>query len=135
MLGYIRGQIGLNMLDTSGRPELKTLEWWISGLMLNTFLFLISRLNIACSPHEFKLQKSQPIEEKANKKFHMIQVIQVSSLLLQWNSIFLRNSLTNHCKFLCTLEYKAMKMMLLDNSCPLILAFEAERINDILFRY
>ena len=58
MLGYIRGQIGLNMLDTSGRPELKTLEWWISGLMLNTFLFLISSLNIACSPHEFKLQKS-----------------------------------------------------------------------------
>ena len=54
MLGYIRGQIGLNMLDTSGRPE--TLEWWISGLMLNTFLFLISSLNIACSPHEFKLQ-------------------------------------------------------------------------------
>ena len=27
--------------------ELKTLEWWISGLMLNPLFFLISRLNIA----------------------------------------------------------------------------------------
>ena len=61
----------------------------------------------------------------------MIQATQVSSLLLQWNSIFLRNSLKNHCKFLCTLEYKAMKMRLLDNSCPSILAFEAEKINDL----
>ena len=41
--------------------ELKTLEWWISGLMLNPNFFLISRLNIACSPHEFNLQKSQQI--------------------------------------------------------------------------
>ena len=41
--------------------ELKTLEWWISGLMLNSNFFLISRLNMACSPHEFKLQKSQQI--------------------------------------------------------------------------
>ena len=32
------------------RSELKTLEWWISGLMLNPLFFLISRLNIACSP-------------------------------------------------------------------------------------
>ena len=37
-------------------PELETLEWWISGLMLNPLFFLISRLNIACSPHEFNLQ-------------------------------------------------------------------------------
>ena len=36
--------------------ELKTLEWWISGLMLNPLFFLISRLNIACSPHELNLQ-------------------------------------------------------------------------------
>ena len=41
--------------------ELKTLEWWISGLMLNPNLFLISRLYMACSPHEFNLQKSQQI--------------------------------------------------------------------------
>ena len=41
--------------------ELKTLEWWISGLMLNPNFFLISRLNMACSPHEFNLQKSQQI--------------------------------------------------------------------------
>ena len=39
-------------------PELKTLEWWISGLRLKPLFFLISSLNIACSPHEFKLQKS-----------------------------------------------------------------------------
>ena len=32
------------------RSELKTLEWWKSGLMLNPLFFLISRLNIACSP-------------------------------------------------------------------------------------
>ena len=31
------------------QPELKTLEWWISGLMLNPLFFLISRINIACS--------------------------------------------------------------------------------------
>ena len=36
--------------------ELVTLEWWISGLMLDPLFFLISRLNIACSPHEFNLQ-------------------------------------------------------------------------------
>ena len=30
---------------------MKTLEWWISRLMLNPLFFLISRLNIACSPH------------------------------------------------------------------------------------
>ena len=42
-------------------PELKTLESWISGLMLNLNFFLISRLNMACSPHEFNLQKSQQI--------------------------------------------------------------------------
>ena len=35
-------------------PELGTLEWWISGLMLDPLL--ISRLNNACSPHEFNLQ-------------------------------------------------------------------------------
>ena len=44
--------------------ELKTLKWWISGLMLNPFFFLISRLNMACSPHEFNLQKSQQISDR-----------------------------------------------------------------------
>ena len=37
------------------KTELGTLEWWISGLMLNPLFFLISRLNIACFPHEFNL--------------------------------------------------------------------------------
>ena len=41
--------------------ELKTLEWWISGLRLKPLFFLISSLNIACSPHEFKLQRSKMI--------------------------------------------------------------------------
>ena len=36
--------------------ELETLEWWISGLMLNPLFFLISRLNIAYTPHELNLQ-------------------------------------------------------------------------------
>ena len=36
--------------------ELKTLEWWISGLMLNRLFFLISRLNIAYNPYELNLQ-------------------------------------------------------------------------------
>ena len=36
--------------------ELGTFEWWISGLMLDPLFFLISRLNFACSPHEFNLQ-------------------------------------------------------------------------------
>jgi len=37
-------------------PELKTLEWWISGLRRNPLFFLISRLNIAWLMHDFKLQ-------------------------------------------------------------------------------
>ena len=44
--------------------ELKTLEWWISGLMLNLLFFLISRLNIACSPLIFNLQINYPIRIK-----------------------------------------------------------------------
>jgi len=36
--------------------ELKTLEWWISGLMLDPLFFLISRLNKACSPLVINLQ-------------------------------------------------------------------------------
>ena len=42
--------------DTVHTAELETLEWWISGLMLDPLFFLISRLNIACCPHEFNLQ-------------------------------------------------------------------------------
>ena len=45
------------------RTELKTLEWWISGLMLNPLFFLISRLNIACSPLIFNLQINYPISQ------------------------------------------------------------------------
>ena len=37
-------------------PELGTLEWWISGLMLDPLFFLISRLNIACFPRECNRQ-------------------------------------------------------------------------------
>jgi len=37
-------------------PELGTLEWWISGLMLDPLFFLISRLDFACFPREFNLQ-------------------------------------------------------------------------------
>ena len=44
--------------------ELKTLEWWILGLMLNPLFFLISRLNIACSPLIFNLQINYPIGSK-----------------------------------------------------------------------
>ena len=44
--------------------ELKTLEWWISGLMLNPLFFLILRLNIACSPLIFNLQINYPIRIK-----------------------------------------------------------------------
>ena len=36
--------------------ELGTLEWWISGLMLNPLFFLISRLNNACSSLVINLQ-------------------------------------------------------------------------------
>ena len=47
---------GYNYLITVSTPELKTLEWWISGLMLNPLFFLISRLNIAYNPHELNLE-------------------------------------------------------------------------------
>jgi len=42
------------------KSELKTLEWWISGLRLDPLFFLISRLNIACLPHDFNLQINYP---------------------------------------------------------------------------
>ena len=48
-------------MENKKQTEQKTLEWWISGLMLNPNFFLISRLNMACSPYEFNLQKSQQI--------------------------------------------------------------------------
>ena len=51
------------MIETSNKtfsptqsPELKTLEWWISGLRLNPLFFLISRLNIAWKTHDFNLK-------------------------------------------------------------------------------
>ena len=51
------------MIETSNKtfsptqsPELKTLEWWISGLRLNPLFFLISRLNIAWKTHDFNLR-------------------------------------------------------------------------------
>ena len=44
--------------------ELGTFEWWISGLRLNPLFFLISRLNIACSPLIFNLQINYPISIK-----------------------------------------------------------------------
>ena len=47
------------------KPELETLELWISGLMLNPLFFLFSRLNIACSPLFFNLQINYPIRIKA----------------------------------------------------------------------
>ena len=45
-------------------PELKTLEWWISGLMLNPLFFLISRLNNACYPLILNLQINYSIRIK-----------------------------------------------------------------------
>jgi len=45
-------------------PELGTSEYWISGLMLDPLFFLISRLNIPCSPHEFNLQINLQISIK-----------------------------------------------------------------------
>ena len=44
--------------------ELKSLKWWISGLMLNPLFFLISRLNIASSPLIFNLQINYPTRIK-----------------------------------------------------------------------
>ena len=41
--------------------ELKTLECWISRLMLDPPFFLISRLNNACSPLVINLQIHYPI--------------------------------------------------------------------------
>ena len=57
-------QKGLRNLIRKVISELKTLEWWISRLMLNPLFFLISRLNIACFPHEFNLQINYPIRIK-----------------------------------------------------------------------
>ena len=48
----------MNVFNTVLRhisTELKTLEWWISGLRLNSLYFLISRLNIAWKTHDFNL--------------------------------------------------------------------------------
>ena len=46
----------ISQFERFKRSELKTLEWWISGLRLNPLFFLISRLNIAWKPHDFNLQ-------------------------------------------------------------------------------
>ena len=49
----------MNVFNTVLRhisTELKTLEWWISGLRLNPLFFLISRLNIAWKTRDFNLQ-------------------------------------------------------------------------------
>ena len=54
----------IRQIEYSTWAELKTLEWWISGLMLNPLFFLISRLNIACSPLIFNLQINYPIRIK-----------------------------------------------------------------------
>ena len=61
---FVVDNICFNLIVFLQFSELKTLEWWISGLMLNPNFFLISRLNMACSPHEFNLQKSQQIRIK-----------------------------------------------------------------------
>ena len=47
--------IVLVFLNFSSIPELGTLEWWISGLMIDPLFFLISRLNNACSSHIINL--------------------------------------------------------------------------------
>ena len=44
--------------------ELRTLEWWISGLMLDPLFFLISRLNNTCSPLVINLQINLPTRIK-----------------------------------------------------------------------
>ena len=53
-----------NIKKLKFKPELGTLEWWISGLIINPLFFLISRLNIACSPLIFNLQINYPIRIK-----------------------------------------------------------------------
>ena len=73
--------------------ELKTLEWWISGLMLNPLFFLISRLNIACSPLIFNLQIDYPIR---------IKDIPFKSFQL-WTHFILQNDLRQS---ICTLYIK-----------------------------
>ena len=52
----------LQLLYTSFPPELKTFEWWISGLRLNPLFFLISRLNIAWKTNDFNLQSWELLE-------------------------------------------------------------------------
>ena len=57
----LAARLKFNPMLWSVQTELKTLEWWISGLMLNPLFFLISRLNMVCFPNEFNLQISQQI--------------------------------------------------------------------------
>ena len=45
-------------------PETGSFEWWTSGIMLDPLFFLISRLNMACSPHVINLQINKPISIK-----------------------------------------------------------------------
>ena len=52
---------GYRLMDRQICPELKTLERWISRLMLDLIFFLISRLNKACSPLLINLQINLPI--------------------------------------------------------------------------
>ena len=45
-----------NFVSLLGNTEPKTLEWWISRLMLDLLFFLISRLNNTCSALVINLQ-------------------------------------------------------------------------------
>ena len=72
-----------NVLET----ELKTLEWWLSGLMLNPLFFLISRLNNACSPLIFNLQINSPIRIKdiPFKSFQLSLAFKIKNLKWKLN--------------------------------------------------
>ena len=56
ILRYVVSNILMNTTILSILPEPKTLEWWISRLMLDLLFFLISRLNKACSLLVINLQ-------------------------------------------------------------------------------
>ena len=74
------------------KPELKTLEWWISGLRLNPLFFLIFRLNIACSPLIFNLQINYPIRFKdiPFKSSHLwVQFFLLTSVAKRWPQVWI----------------------------------------------
>jgi len=76
--------ININAMS-SGRSELGTFEWWISGLMLDLPFFLISRLKMLV----LLLLLISRLIKRAGLRISYFKVFSSDSLYLKWTSLTL----------------------------------------------